>query len=158
MRTSEMKPLRVFALCLATLAACNATNRQTFDETAAIFHDDLRWGRITPAEGIVAPSMRAAFNQHHQTWGVVVHVMDIEVESMRTSSSASSARLRVVWTRGTDSTDVRESLVEEAWESTDGAWKLRNEAVIAGDPGLFGTPTANAPQMPPRDESATPSG
>lgn len=153
-----MKPLRTLALALVTLAACNATNRQTFDETAAIFHDDLRWGRLAASEGTVAASMRAAFNQHHQSWGVVVHVMDIEVESMRTSSSASSARLRVVWTRGTDSTDVRESVVEEAWESTDGAWRLRNESVIAGDASLFGTPSASAPPAPARDESATPSG
>lgn len=158
MGRGEMKPLRTLGLALLTLAACNATNRQTFDETAALFHDDLRWGRLAASEGSVAAGMRTAFNQHHQSWGVVVHVMDIEVESMRTSSSASSARLRVVWTRGTDSTDVRESVVEEAWESTDGAWRLRNEAVIAGDASLFGTPSANAPPAPPRDQSATPSG
>ncbi len=153
---SHRTPRLALALPLVVaLAACNATTRQSFDEAAAIFHDDLRWGRLPVAEASVMPSIRDAFVQHHRGWGAVVHVMDIEVESLRTSSSRSTARLRVVWTRGTDSTDLRESVVEEAWESTDGAWRLRNEAVIAGDAGLFGTPAASASPAPPRDESVT---
>jgi hypothetical protein len=148
-------PSRLLALTLVTLAACGATTRQSFDETAALFHDDLRWGRVPVAEAAVLPSIREAFVQHHRGWGVVVHVMDIEVESLRTASERSTARLRVVWTRGTDSTDVRESLVEEAWEASGGAWRLRNESVIAGDAGLFGTPTAANTPMAPRNESVS---
>ena len=145
----------VLALALA-LSACGASQRQSFDETAALFHDDLRWGRIPAAETSVSPAIRTAFSEHQRAWGAVVHVIDIEVESMRTSSSSSSARLRVVWTHGTDSTDVRESLVEEAWESSGGRWVLRNESVIAGDAGLFGAPAGApgaTPAAPARDES-----
>ena len=148
----------LLSLALVAAAACSSSTRQSFDETAALFHDDLRWGRLPTAEGAVDPAIRTAFTQRHRPWGVTVHIMDVEVESMRANSDRGTVRLRVMWTRGTDSTDVRESLVEEAWESTDGAWRLRNEAVIAGDAGLFGTPSASAPQMPARDESATPSG
>jgi hypothetical protein len=143
-------------LVVLLAAGCNTTNRQTFDETAALFHDDLRWGRIPVAEAQVDPSIREAFVQHHRTWGAVVHVMDIEVEALRASSTRSTARLRVVWTRGTDSTDVRESVVEETWENTAGRWRLHNEAVIAGDAGLFGTPsTAPAARA---DDVSTPQG
>jgi hypothetical protein len=122
--------------------ACNATTRQSFDETAALFHDDLRWGRIPTAEGVVDPSIRAAFVQRHRPWGVTVHIMDVEVESMRANADRGTVRLRVMWTRGTDSTVVRESVVEESWEATGAGWRLRDEVVIAGDAGLFGTPTA----------------
>ena len=141
-----MKPLlpSLLFVCVASLG-CASMQRQSLDETATLFHDDLRWGRLPTAEGTVDGAIRQAFTDHHRTWGSLVQVMDLEVESMRTSSLRGSVRLRVVWTRGDASTDLRESLVEEAWEVVDGSWKLRNEAVIAGDPGLFGTPTASRP-------------
>ena len=56
-------PSRLLALTLVTLAACGATTRQSFDETAALFHDDLRWGRVPVAEAAVLPSIREAFVQ-----------------------------------------------------------------------------------------------
>lgn len=149
------------ALCLATaLAACSATTRQPFDEVAALFHDDLRWGRLPTAEGVVLPSIRHDFVQRHRAWGVTVHVMDVEVENMRANATQGTLRLRVSWTQGTDSTDIRESIVEEAWEVSGTDWRLRNEAVISGDPGLFGTP-ATAASTPPASsggEARTPQG
>jgi hypothetical protein len=150
----------IAVVVLATVGACHASSRVSFDETVAMFHDDLRWGRLPAAEGAVEPEMREAFNQHHQSWGGGVHVMDIEIETMRASSARSSARLRVTWTLGIDSTDLRESLVEENWESTAGVWRLRNEAVVAGDPGLFGTPTTRSEQPPAQraQTSTTPPG
>ncbi len=84
--------------------------------------------------------MRAAFQAHHRGWGVSVQVIDVEVESLRSSSERGTARLRVAWVHAGDSTDVKQSLVEEQWESRAGSWRLRGETVIAGDPGLFGTP------------------
>lgn len=123
---------------------CSSGLRGGFDDTAAMFHDDLRWGRLPAAETTVDSAMREAFQQHHRAWGTVVHVMDLEVEAMRAQSSRGLARVRVVWTRGGDSTDVRESTVEETWETQAGAWRLRNETVVAGDPGVFGTPSASA--------------
>lgn len=131
-------------LALVALAACSTTMRQSFDETAALFHDDLRWGRLPTAEGAVDPAIRAAFTQRHRPWGVTVHIMDVEVESMRANAAHGTIRLRVMWTRGTDSTEIRESVIEEAWETGGSGWRLRNEAIIAGDAGLFGTPTAAA--------------
>jgi hypothetical protein len=119
---------------------CATSMRQTLDETAAVFHDDLRWGRLPAAETAVDTEMRAAFQAHHRGWGESVQVIDVEVESLRATSDRGSARLRVSWVHANDSTDVKQSLVEEQWESRAGAWRLRGETVIAGDPGLFGTP------------------
>ena len=136
---------RLFLLAFVALAACSTTMRQSFDETAALFHDDLRWGRLPTAEGAVDPAIRTAFTQRHRPWGVTVHIMDVEVESMRANADRGTVRLRVMWTRGTDSTEIRESVIEEAWETAGSGWRLRNEAIIAGDAGLFGTPTAAAP-------------
>ena len=131
-------------VCAGWLSAaplgCATSMRQTLDETAAVFHDDLRWGRLPAAETAVDTDMRAAFQAHHRGWGVSVQVIDVEVESLRSSSERGTARLRVAWVHAGDSTDVKQSLVEEQWESRAGSWRLRGETVIAGDPGLFGTP------------------
>jgi len=136
---------RILLLAFVALAACSTTMRQSFDETAALFHDDLRWGRLPTAEGAVDPAIRAAFTQRHRPWGVTVQIMDVEVESMRANADRGTVRLRVMWTRGTDSTEIRESVIEEAWETGAAGWRLRNEAIISGDASLFGTPTAAAP-------------
>ncbi|MEZ4405001.1 MAG: hypothetical protein R3A52_00725 [Polyangiales bacterium] len=122
-------------------SGCLSTNRQMLDEVATIFHDDLRWGRLMSAEGVVDGRMRRAFAEHHRGWGTAVHVIDVELEHFRQGSSRGIARLRVSWTRGFDATDLRESVVEEQWVNDQGNWRLRNESVIAGDAGLFGTPT-----------------
>lgn len=140
----------LLSLALVAAAACSSSTRQSFDETAALFHDDLRWGRLPTAEGAVDPAIRTAFTQRHRPWGVTVHIMDVEVESMRANSDRGTVRLRVMWTRGTDSTVICESVVEESWEAAGSGWRLRNEAIIAGDAGLFGTPTAAATPAPPR--------
>ena len=130
---------------LAAVAGCNATTRQSFDETAALFHDDLRWGRMPAAELAVDAEMRAAFQAHHRTWGESVQVIDVEVDSVRSTTDHGSVRLRVSWVHAGDSTDVRQTVVEETWESRLGAWKLRGERVVGGDPGVFGAaPTDRA--------------
>ena len=121
---------RILLLAFVALAACSTTMRQSFDETAALFHDDLRWGRLPTAEGAVDPAIRAAFTQRHRPWGVTVQIMDVEVESMRANADRGTVRLRVMWTRGTDSTEIRESVIEEAWETGAAGWRLRNEAII----------------------------
>lgn len=131
---------------------CIATNRATLDETAALFHDDLRWGRIPAAEGSVDARAREAFQQHHRGWGRQVRVVDLDVDAVRMASSTGSLRVRVTWVSGTDSTDVRESLVEEHWASTDGNWRLTREAVIAGDESLFPAPEP----APPTPATAAP--
>ncbi len=137
-----MRNLRLLACAGWLMAAgCNTSMRQTLDETAAVFHDDLRWGRLPAAETAVDTEMRVAFQAHHRGWGQTVQVIDVEVESLRSNQNRGSARLRVAWVHAGDSTDVKQSLVEEQWESREGAWRLRGETVIAGDPGLFGTPT-----------------
>lgn len=138
------------AIALLLCLGCISTNRATLDETAALFHDDLRWGRLPAAETAVDPRARAAFQQHRRAWGARVRVVDLDVDGVRAGATTGLLRIRVTWTSGGDSTDVRESLVEEAWESVGGNWRLRAEAVVAGDPALFG-----APATPPPAPAAT---
>jgi hypothetical protein len=135
-------------LALCFVFGCISTNRATLDETAALFHDDLRWGRLPAAEASVDARLRAAFQQHHRPWGAAVRVVDLDVDAVRAAATTGALRVRVTWTAGGDSTDVRESLVEEQWESTDGNWRLRAEAVVAGDPGLFATAATTTPATP----------
>lgn len=144
---------------------CIATNRVTLDETAALFHDDLRWGRIPAAETSVDARAREAFQQHHRGWGAQVRVVDLDVDAVRTASTTGMLRVRVTWIGGNDSTDVRESLVEEHWASREGNWRLVREAVVAGDATLFPeapaaapTPTPGATPMPPPTPVAPPEG
>lgn len=145
-----MRSLLAVLLCLG----CISTNRATLDETAALFHDDLRWGRIPVAEAAVEARAREAFQQHHRGWGREVRVVDLDVDSVRLASTTGSLRVRVTWVGGTNSTDVRESVVEERWVSTDGNWRLTHEAVIAGDETLF--PAATPAATPGAAPAATP--
>lgn len=147
-----MRAVLALLLCLG----CISTNRATLDETAALFHDDLRWGRLPAAETAVDARARAAFQQHRRAWGSHVRVVDLDVDAVRAGRTTGALRIRVTWTPGGDSTDVRESLVEEAWESTDGNWRLRGEAVIAGDPGLFTAPPATQAPAAPTDAGTAP--
>ncbi len=122
---------------LILCAACSTGTRVGLDETAALYHDDLRWGRLPAAEGSVGGALRAAFHARRRGWGTEVTVVDLEIVHLRQNSGRGTARVRVAWTRGNDSTDIRESVVEELWEARLGVWQLSAEAVIAGDPGVF---------------------
>jgi hypothetical protein len=79
-----MRLLVAAVLCFG----CIATNRVTLDETAALFHDDLRWGRIPAAETSVDARAREAFQQHHRGWGAQVRVVDLDVATPGTTPSA----------------------------------------------------------------------
>jgi len=126
-------------------AACASGTRVGLDETAALFHDDLRWGRLPAAEASVGGPLRAAFHARRRGWGSEVTVVDLEVVHLRQNSGRGTARVRVAWTRGNDSIDIRESVVEEVWEARLGVWQMSAEAVIAGDPGVFAVvPDADA--------------
>ena len=134
---------------LLVCVACASGTRMSFDETAALFHDDLRWGRLPAAEVNVDAPLRAAFHARRRGWGSAVTVVDLEVVHLRQSSGRASVRVRIAWTRGSDSTDIRESLVEELWERSGGGWQMKAEAVVAGDPGVFAPDApadAGAPQ------------
>ena len=130
-----MRPLVAAVLCFG----CIATNRVTLDETAALFHDDLRWGRIPAAETSVDARAREAFQQHHRGWGTQVRVVDLDVDAVRTASSTGMLRVRVTWVGGNDSTDVREreadamaaeSLIPRSiWSRSDAA-RLRTAAAV----------------------------
>lgn len=128
--------LRAALLLLSLSLGCSGASRLTLDDVASLFHDDVRWGRLPAAQGAVAAAMQTEFVRHHRTWGSLVHIMDIEVEQMRATPATGTIRLRVVWTRGYDSTDVRESVVEERW-AFGGTWRIESESVIGGDAGLF---------------------
>jgi hypothetical protein len=118
-----------------------ASQRQALDEVALFFHDDLRWGRLPTAEGAVASDFREVFNQHHRGWGHGIQIQDMEVEQARGGLTEGVLRMRIHWLRGNDSTDLRETVVEEHWVASGTAWRLRAEAIIDGDPGLFVAPT-----------------
>lgn len=135
-------------LVLGLVLGCISTNRATLDETAALFHDDLRWGRIPAAEGAVDARARAAFQQRHRGWGAAVRIMDMDLEGVRIGENQGVVRLRLTWTVA-DGTDVRESVIEENWESVGGNWRLREERVIGGDPAIFGAPPGPAPPEGP---------
>lgn len=150
------------SLTLGLLAAAGgcATQRQALDEAATFFHDDLRWGRLTVAETSVNAALRESFRAHHNHWGTAVRLMDMEIEGARSNGREGTLRVRVQWLRGSDSTDVRESVVEERWEGFGSTWRLMTETIIDGDPGLFVAPAAaSAPgdgAAPPGDATAGP--
>lgn len=127
----------VLALLGCLGAGCIHTERRRLDEVVAFFHDDLRWNRMPAAEGAVDPRARAAFQRHHAGWGRAVTIMDMEMAHMQLRDGVGTVVTRISWTRGEDSTIVRDSVVEERWEHFEGDWHLRAERVISGDTGLF---------------------
>ncbi len=119
---------------------CSSASQQTLDDVASLFHDDVRWGRLPAAETVVTASLRTAFDHHHEGWGTRVRIMDMEVEGIRTALGTGTIRVQVQWTLGEDSTDLRQSLIEEDWVNQGGAWQLHGESVVVGDADIFTQP------------------
>lgn len=136
-------------LILFALSGCTMT-RQTLDQTVHLFHDDLRWDRMPMAETVVAPEARPGFQQRHRTWGSQIRIVDIEPVQVGTGGVRGVARVHVQWIGGEDSTEVRDSVVEERWDATYGRWMLRSERVVAGDPGLLATAAPSRPVASPQ--------
>lgn len=126
-----------FLALFSLLAACAAVNPFRLEDQVALFHDDLRWGRMPAAEQSVAASARALFARHHARWGREVQIVDLEVESSRIAGTTGTVRARFVWTRP-DEAEVRETVVETRWRAgMNGSWSMDDEQIVGGDPALF---------------------
>jgi hypothetical protein len=129
-----------FALLpLLALTACAAANPMRFDDQVAVFHDDLRWGRLPAAETSVDPRMREQFQRRHAAWGRTVQIVDLEIEGTRMQGLVATVRARFLWLRGQD-VETRETIVETRWRAGMGRdWILDDEQVVGGDPSLLAT-------------------
>lgn len=131
--------LAALALCAFVLVpGCAAINPFKLDDTVALFHDDLRWGRYPAAEQAVAASYRARFARRAAAWARSVRIVDMELEAIRRAGLTGTVRARYTWTRP-DEIDTRETVIETHWRGDPGtgSWFCDGESVVGGDPALL---------------------
>ena len=121
------------AVLAAAVTSCAAANPFRLEDQIAVFHDDLRWGRLPAAEQQVAPAARPNFARRHAQWGRAVRIVDVEMEGTRVSGLIGVARAHYTWTRAQD-VSTRETVIETRWHAgMDGNWIIEDERVISGD-------------------------
>ena len=119
------------------LSACAALNPFRLDDQVALFHDDLRWGRMPAAESAVDSSIKERFTRMHAAWGRSVHIIDVDLEGTRVSGINGTVRAHYIWTRDSD-VAIRETVVETSWRAgMMGSWKCEDEHVVSGDATLI---------------------
>ena len=135
-------PSLAVSVALTTVAsACAALHPFRLDDQVALFHDDMRWGRMPAAIAQIVPSQRRDFERRHASWGRDVRIIDIELEAPRSDGLTGTARARYVWL-GPAEVATRETVVETRWRAgAGGSWICDDEQVVSGDPTLLRLPS-----------------
>jgi len=146
-----MSRLSWFTCAMLLTCSCAAFNPQRLDEQVAMYHDDLRWGRLPAATQFVAARNVARFLRRHARWTRDTKILDVETEAIETRGVVSTVRTRFAWTLP-DEVEIRETVLETRWRSIEaGRWLIDDERVVSGDPSLL------ASGDPPSSPNATPS-
>ena len=116
----------------------NLTPTERFSTSSHELNDASRWGRVDIAVAHVSPKYREEFVKTRRNWGSVLQIADHDIVRMQLAEDGTSAqsRVRVSWYR-MDTLSLKESYVEQRWERERGNFYLVEEAIAAGDEGLF---------------------
>lgn len=125
----------------------NLTPQARFSESAFTLNDYSRWGQVDKAVSHVSPKYMQRFAQRHAEWGESVSIADIDLLSMQLAEDhlSGTSEVRLSW-YDQNGVIVRSSTVTQKWETERGKFKLVDESVRRGDPGVFADPPqAQAP-------------
>ncbi len=128
-------------LSLLLLAGCTLSNlspQARFTESAYRLNDAARWGQVDVAAEEVSPNYRPRFLERRKYWGERVQIAEVETVYLHITPDKEGAvsEISLSWT---DAAGVmlRKSFVTQRWASKRGNFKLVDEAVKKGDPGVF---------------------
>lgn len=127
-------------LSCVLFAACtlsNMTPQARFSDAAYRVNDAARWGQLDLASEYVASSYRTKFLSRRKDWGEGLSVAEVDVVYMRIDKENDRAvsEVNLSWTN--DGITLRKSVITQTWKSSRGQFRLLDEQLKKGDPGLF---------------------
>ena len=114
-----------------------------------------RWGQLGQATLMVEPVYRVQFVKNHAQWGGLVQLADSEVVHVELAPGHETAVAIVAyeWYLSSAMT-LHQSVVRQRWSRVGSSYALLSEAVVQGDPRIFGPessgPATGQSLTPPR--------
>ena len=128
-------------LALAPVAGCTLVNlspQARFTESAHRLNDAARWGQVDMAAEEVSPTYRSRFLARRKEWGERVQIAEVELLYLQLMPDKEGAvsEISLSWT---DQAGVmlRKSFLTQRWANERGNFRLVDELVKKGDPGVF---------------------
>lgn len=152
-----MRKLRWSVLVgVLTLSGCMTppSPAERVTDAAMALNVAARFNQLDVAVARTAAEHRADFMKRRAAWGQTLRILDVEMASLTLPKSDRAIVLvDYAWIRNTEGT-MRATRVEQQWKD-DAGWYLVSEKRVAGDIGLLGEPTPEAPQRQPDKQFAT---
>lgn len=126
---------------LALLTGCMLSNlspKSRFADSAHRLNDAVRWGMVDAAAPHVSPRYRTQFLARHSGWGERINIAEIELAALSLEDDKDRGVSEVIlsWTDATGVT-IRRSSITQRWENERGTYRLVEERLKSGDPGVF---------------------
>lgn len=139
-----MRALLVSALCLPLLGGClfhNISPAERLRDAVVGLNDQARWSRMDLAVENVAPVYRAEWRATRHDWGRNIQIGDVEIldVTMVPDTDEAVSVVAISWYRY-DTMTLRRTVLRQQWEHGSGAYFLRAEGVVDGDPDLIAPP------------------
>jgi len=127
-----------------TFSGCtlaNMTPQARFSDAAYTLNDASRWGQVDLALQHVSPRYRNVFTARHREWGEKLSIADVDLVRMQVSEDRKSATSEISLNWFNDGgVMVKSSVISQRWETENGKFKLVDEKIRRGDPGVFAPP------------------
>lgn len=135
-----MTTITKFAFLLCLLAGCtlgSLTPRARFQESAYTVNDASRWGQVDLASSFVTPGYKERFQERRRDWGERINVAEVEVLQMQLAADKDTGVSEVSLSWYDAGMTLHKSFVTQRWENARGTFRLADEVVRKGDPGVF---------------------
>jgi hypothetical protein len=129
------------ALAFLLLTGCTLTQltpQARFQESVYTLNDAARWNQVDFAARTVSPKYKSTFEKRRQNWGDSVNVAEVDVlyQALAPDKESAISEISLSWT---DATGVmlHKSFLTQTWANEHGNFKLVDERIKKGDPGVF---------------------
>ena len=129
------------ALAFVLLTGCTLTQltpQARFQESVYTLNDAARWNQVDIAARTVSPKYKVNFQKRRQSWGESVNVAEVDVlyQALAPDKESAISEISLSWT---DATGVmlHKSFLTQKWVNEHGSFKLVDERIKKGDPGVF---------------------
>jgi hypothetical protein len=116
----------------------NLTPQARFQESVYTLNDAARWGQVDIAARNVSPKYKSLFEERRQNWGESISIAEVELlyQALAADKESAVSEISVSWT---DASGVmlHKSFLTQTWANEHGNFKLVDERIKKGDPGVF---------------------
>jgi hypothetical protein len=133
------------ALVLFSCTLSNLTPQSRFSDAAYHVNDAARWGQLDLASQYVALEYKAQFMSRRAEWGERISVAEVDVVFMNIDREHDRATSEINLSWLVDGISLHKCVITQTWRSERGQFRLIEEKLKKGDPGLFAGATSQAP-------------